>query len=81
MEEFLDASFSMRSVPYQGESVDVCVSPIVARQRLGKHVPAATKNSWRRRFLCGSCRIKGTWAIGSSQNFLFNLSGPILGRD
>jgi hypothetical protein len=32
--------------------------PIVARQRLGKHVPTATKNCWGRRFLCGPCRIK-----------------------
>jgi hypothetical protein len=36
--------------------------PIVARQRLGKHVSAATKNCWRRRFLCGLC---------SPQNFSF----------
>jgi hypothetical protein len=27
--------------------------PTVARQRLGKHVPAATKNCWRRHFLWG----------------------------
>jgi hypothetical protein len=32
--------------------------PIFGTQRLGKHVPAATKNCWRRRFLCGPCRIK-----------------------
>jgi hypothetical protein len=25
-----------------------CVSPVVARQRLGKHVPAVTKNCWWR---------------------------------
>jgi hypothetical protein len=37
--------------------------PIVARQRLAEHVPAATKNSWRRRFLCGPCSIKGKYAI------------------
>jgi hypothetical protein len=37
IEEMLDASFYMWSV--------TCVYPyIVARQRLGKHVPAATKN-------------------------------------
>jgi hypothetical protein len=31
---------------------------VVASQRL-KHVPAATKNCWRLRFLCSPCRIKG----------------------
>jgi hypothetical protein len=31
---------------------------ILARQRLGKHVPAATRNCWSRRFLCGIRRIK-----------------------
>jgi hypothetical protein len=31
---------------------------IVARQRFGEHVLAATKNCWRRHFLCGPCRIK-----------------------
>jgi hypothetical protein len=35
------------------------VSLYVARQQLGKDVAAATKNCWRRRFLCGPCRIKG----------------------
>jgi hypothetical protein len=25
----------------------------------GNHVPAATKNCWMLRFLCGPCRIKG----------------------
>jgi hypothetical protein len=39
----------------------VLCPPIVARQRLGKHVPAATKNC-RRRFLCGPCRIRG-WVL------------------
>jgi hypothetical protein len=34
--------------------VRLSVYPIVARQRLGKHAPAATKN-WRR-FLCGPCQ-------------------------
>jgi hypothetical protein len=38
----------------------VCVSPIVARQPLGKDVPTVTKNCWRRRFLRGPRRIKGT---------------------
>jgi hypothetical protein len=31
---------------------------IVARHRLGKHFLAATKNFWRRSFLCGPCHIK-----------------------
>jgi hypothetical protein len=44
--------------------------PIVARLRLGKDVPAATKNCWRRHFLSRPCRIKGKYAISSSQNFL-----------
>jgi hypothetical protein len=39
IEQLLGASFSVRSVSYQGS---VCLSPTVARQRLGKHVPAAT---------------------------------------
>jgi hypothetical protein len=31
--------------------VDLCVNPLtVARQRLGKHVPAAIRNCCRRRF-------------------------------
>jgi hypothetical protein len=32
--------------------------PIISRQRLGKHIPAAKRNCWTC-FLCGSCRIKG----------------------
>jgi hypothetical protein len=32
---------------------------VVARQRLGKQVPAAKKDCWRRRFLCGPCCITG----------------------
>jgi hypothetical protein len=43
--------------------------PTVATQRLGKHVPSATRNCWRR-FLRGPCRIKGKWAISSYQKFL-----------
>jgi hypothetical protein len=44
----------------KGKSVGLSVYPtIVAKQRLGKHVPAATKVCSRRRFLCGTCRIKG----------------------
>jgi hypothetical protein len=71
VEELFDASFSIRSVSYQRRVCgSVCVSSIVARRRLGKHVPAATNNSCRLRFLCGACRIKGKQAIISSQNFL-----------
>jgi hypothetical protein len=40
--------------------LDCIVYPlIVARQLLGKYVPASTKNYWRRRFLRGPCLIKG----------------------
>jgi hypothetical protein len=42
----------------------------VARQQLGKHVLVAKMICWKRRFLCGPCRIKGKWAINSSQKFL-----------
>jgi hypothetical protein len=60
IEKLLDVPFSMRSVPYQKESVGLSVHPsIVARQRLAKHVPAATGNCWRRRFLYGPCSVKG----------------------
>jgi hypothetical protein len=44
-------------------------SPVVARQLLGKHNPAAM-DCWRRHFLCGPWCIKGEQAISSSQNFL-----------
>jgi hypothetical protein len=63
-------AYSAKSAP--SVCVSMCVCPVVARQmlskmyphfiagqRFGKHVPAATKNSWRRRFLCGPCHIKG----------------------
>jgi hypothetical protein len=51
----------------KGESVGLSVYlPVVARQRLGKHVPTTTKNCWKRRFLCGPCLRKQ--AISSSQN-------------
>jgi hypothetical protein len=43
---------------------------IVARQRLGKHVPAANKNCWRHCFLCHLYPIKGRLVISSYQNFL-----------
>jgi hypothetical protein len=33
--------------------------PIVARLELNKYVPAATKNCWRRRCLCGPCHNMG----------------------
>jgi hypothetical protein len=43
----------------KGESVGLSVyPPIVARQRLGKLIPAAMKNCWRRHFLCDPRRIK-----------------------
>jgi hypothetical protein len=32
---------------------------LVVRQQLGKDIPVATKNCWRRRFLCDPCRING----------------------
>jgi hypothetical protein len=50
----------------EGEFVGLSVNyAIVARQRIRKHVPVATKNFWRRRFLCGLSRVKGTQAITS----------------
>jgi hypothetical protein len=74
IQELLDATFSMRSVSYERRvwvwlPTFICSSiifstslsvypPIVARQRLGKHVPASTKNCRRRRFLCGPFHIK-----------------------
>jgi hypothetical protein len=42
--KLLEASFTMRSVLYRKKSLWVCVSSTVTRQRLGKHVPAASKN-------------------------------------
>jgi hypothetical protein len=42
-------------------------SPAVARLRIDKHLPVATKNCWRRCFLCGSCRIRQK-AISSYHN-------------
>jgi hypothetical protein len=71
IEELSDASFSMRSVSYQRRVCGSVYTLLVARQRLGKHAPAATKNYWRRRFLCGPCRVKRKYVISSSQNFLF----------
>jgi hypothetical protein len=74
IEELLKASFSLRSMSYQKEeSVGLSVyPPIVARQRLEKHVPVATKNR-RRHFPCAPCYIKGKWAISSYQKFFFNV--------
>jgi hypothetical protein len=48
----------------------------VARQWLGKNTTAIFtkqqwKNFWTCPFLCGPQPIKGTYAIASSQNFLF----------
>jgi hypothetical protein len=59
--------FTIRVV--SNESLWVCAYlPIVARKRPGKHIPTATKNCWRRYFLCGPCHIKRKYAISSSQN-------------
>jgi hypothetical protein len=49
---------------------------IVATQRLSKHIPVATKNCCRGRFLCSSYRIKGNYAIISSKNVLFFMFLP-----
>jgi hypothetical protein len=50
--------------------VSVCQSPLsllgngsVSRRQLGKHVPAATKNCWTRRFLCHPYSIKGRYTV------------------
>jgi hypothetical protein len=54
------------------ESVSLYVySPIVARQRLGKYVPAAPKNYWRRNFIWYPCCIKEKYGISAFYNFLF----------
>jgi hypothetical protein len=55
-----------------------CVSPFVARERLGKYVPGATKNCWRRRFQCGPCRIKESrrLVLPKTSWFLFVLQAP-----
>jgi hypothetical protein len=53
------------------ESLWVC--PCIPLSLLGKDIPAATKDCWRRRFLCGPCRKKGKWVISSSQNKLLFL--------
>jgi hypothetical protein len=48
----------------------------VARQQIGKHVPAATNTQEATEelfdacFLCGLCRINGKHTISSSQNFM-----------
>jgi hypothetical protein len=47
---------SLLSLP--GEGLVKFIAPFVARQQLGKDIPAARKNCWRRRFLCGPGRIK-----------------------
>jgi hypothetical protein len=52
----------------KGESV---YPLIIARQWLGKHIPAAMNNCWRHSFLRSPCRIKGKQGFSSSQNFLF----------
>jgi hypothetical protein len=37
--------------PYHQSVCQICISPIVARQRLGKHVPAATNTRNNRRIV------------------------------
>jgi hypothetical protein len=54
----LDASFSVRLLSYQRRVCESVYPLIVSRYRLGKDVPAAVKNCWRRRFLLNPCRIK-----------------------
>jgi hypothetical protein len=46
--------------------------PIVATQRLGKHLSAATMNYRICRFLRGLCHVKAKLSFSSSQNFLFH---------
>jgi hypothetical protein len=70
-EESLDAWFSMRSMSYQRRVCGSVYPYGVDRQRLGKDILAATRNCWRRRFICDPCRIKVKQAIRSSHNFLF----------
>jgi hypothetical protein len=54
----------------------MCILRTVARQRLGKHIlavtitEATTEELLDAFLLCGPCRVKGTLAISSSQNFL-----------
>jgi hypothetical protein len=58
IEELMNAYFLCGPCLIEGESVSRSVYPcIVVRQQLCNDVPAATKNCWRRRFLCGLCRI------------------------
>jgi hypothetical protein len=45
--------------PSHRPCVCMCIPHSVARHRLGEHVPAATKNCWWCRFLCGPYLIKG----------------------
>jgi hypothetical protein len=58
IEELLNKSFYIRSVSYQRRVCGSICPLIVARQRLGIHVPAAKGNSWRCRFLCDPLSIK-----------------------
>jgi hypothetical protein len=80
IEELLDA-FSMLSVSYE-KGLWACVSPNrrCSTLQLGKDFTTATKNCWKRPFLCGPCRIEGKWAISSSQNFLFQVQIPSITR-
>jgi hypothetical protein len=53
------------------QRVDKYISPSVARQRLGKDVPAATKDLCRRHFYAVLVDIKGNWTISFLQNSWF----------
>jgi hypothetical protein len=57
--ELLDASFPMRSVSIEGESVRLCIPLLLLANRSVNTFPPQKKNCWRRGFLCGPCHIKG----------------------
>jgi hypothetical protein len=70
--ELLETSSSVRFVSYEGRICGSVYSPIVARQRLAKHVPTATNTCWMCRFPWDPCRIEVKQAIGSSHSSLYN---------
>jgi hypothetical protein len=47
IEELLDASFSIESVPYQRRVCGSVYAPNIARQRFGKNITATTTDYWR----------------------------------